>query len=66
MSAGKGDTPRKVDGDKYRANYEAIFPKSGKWCSGFTPKQYRQMYELPQSPQDSKPTDAEEAQEERH
>jgi hypothetical protein len=25
MSAGKGDTPRAVNGDRYRANYEAIF-----------------------------------------
>jgi hypothetical protein len=23
--AGKGDSPRPVDGDRYRANYEAIF-----------------------------------------
>jgi rubrerythrin len=27
MSAGKGDTPRPVDGPKYRANYERIFRK---------------------------------------
>jgi hypothetical protein len=27
MSAGKGDTPRPVDGDRYRRNYEAIFLK---------------------------------------
>lgn len=25
MSAGKGDTPRKVIGETYRENYEAIF-----------------------------------------
>jgi hypothetical protein len=25
MSAGKGSKPRPVDGDKYRANYDAIF-----------------------------------------
>ncbi len=25
MSAGKGDQPRPVNGDRYRANYEAIF-----------------------------------------
>jgi hypothetical protein len=25
MSAGKGDTPRPVAGDKFRANYDAIF-----------------------------------------
>ena len=25
--AGKGDTPRKVDGDAYRRNHEAIFKK---------------------------------------
>jgi hypothetical protein len=28
MSAGKGDSPRKVDGDKYRANYDRIFRKA--------------------------------------
>ena len=27
MSAGKGDQPRPVNGDRYRANYEAIFAK---------------------------------------
>jgi hypothetical protein len=27
MSAGKGDSPRPVNGDRYRANYERIFPK---------------------------------------
>jgi hypothetical protein len=26
MSAGKGDSPRPVNGDRYRRNYEAIFP----------------------------------------
>jgi len=25
--AGKGDTPRKVNGEKYRKNYAAIFAK---------------------------------------
>ena len=34
MSAGKGDKPRPVDGEKYRANYDTIFrkrkPASGK------------------------------------
>lgn len=30
MSAGKGDAPRKVDGDKYRKNYEKIFAKKTK------------------------------------
>ena len=30
MSAGKGDTPRPVDGDAYRDNYEAAFRKA-KW-----------------------------------
>ncbi len=25
MSAGKGDAPRKVDGNKYRDNYDKIF-----------------------------------------
>lgn len=29
MSAGKGDTPRPVDGEKFRANYEVIF-RNGK------------------------------------
>jgi hypothetical protein len=27
MSAGKGDTPRPVAGETYRANYDAIFSK---------------------------------------
>jgi hypothetical protein len=27
MSAGKGDKPRPVDGDKYRENYDRIFGK---------------------------------------
>jgi hypothetical protein len=27
MSAGKGDKPRPVDGDKYRENYDRIFEK---------------------------------------
>jgi hypothetical protein len=32
MSAGKGDTPRPVNGRIYRANYEAIFtPKYPDW-----------------------------------
>ena len=26
MSAGKGDSPRAVDGEKYRANFDLIFP----------------------------------------
>jgi len=26
--AGKGDTPRPVDGDRYRSNWEAIFRKA--------------------------------------
>lgn len=30
MSAGKGDTPRPVDGGKYRENYDRIFHKIGK------------------------------------
>ena len=30
MSAGKGDTPRKVNGDKYRKNYDSIFRKPRK------------------------------------
>lgn len=28
--AGKGDKPRKVDGEKYRSNYDAIFRKKKK------------------------------------
>jgi hypothetical protein len=27
MSAGKGDTPRKVDGEKFRQHYDAIYSK---------------------------------------
>jgi hypothetical protein len=27
VSAGKGDRPRPVDGDRYRRNYEAVFAK---------------------------------------
>lgn len=27
MSAGKGDKPRQLDGDKYRSNYDNIFRK---------------------------------------
>ena len=27
-SAGKGDTPRKVNGDSYRQNHDAIFSKT--------------------------------------
>jgi len=27
MSAGKGDKPRKVKGDKYRKNYDRVFKK---------------------------------------
>jgi hypothetical protein len=30
MSAGKGDAPRKVNGEKYRKNYAAIFAKKKK------------------------------------
>jgi hypothetical protein len=31
MSAGKGDSPRPVNGPKYRANYDRIFsPKTSK------------------------------------
>lgn len=35
MSAGKGDSPRRVDGERYRANYERIFaPPYPDWvCS---------------------------------
>jgi len=28
MSAGKGDKPRPVDGEKYRSNYDKIYNKS--------------------------------------
>lgn len=28
MSAGKGDTPRPVNAEKYRKNYDAIFRKT--------------------------------------
>ena len=30
MSAGKGDKPRRVNGDKFRSNYDSIFRKKGK------------------------------------
>ena len=30
MSAGKGDKPRKVNGDKYRDSYDRIFDKKSK------------------------------------
>ena len=30
MSAGKGDTPRAVNGDLYRRNFDSIFPRDGK------------------------------------
>jgi hypothetical protein len=36
VSAGKGDTPRPVDGDAYRDNYEAAFRKA-KWTDGDNP-----------------------------
>ena len=49
MSAGKGDAPRPVNGDRYRRNYEAIFtPAYPDWiCApcghthGRFPHQYR-------------------------
>lgn len=34
MSAGKGDTPRKVNGDKFRANYLRIFQEKPKQDHG--------------------------------
>ena len=34
MSAGKGDKPRKVKGDKFRKNYDRIFGKKPKNNSG--------------------------------
>jgi len=30
MSAGKGDTPRPVNGEKFRKNYDKIFPRKRK------------------------------------
>jgi hypothetical protein len=51
MSAGKGDTPRAVDGAKYRANFDRIFspknpkktlplmPTSANICQQTTPRQ---------------------------
>ena len=33
MSAGKGDKPRKVKGDKYRKNYDRIFKKNKEFKS---------------------------------
>jgi hypothetical protein len=32
--AGKGDKPRKVDGEKYRSNYDRIFGKKQKKPEG--------------------------------
>jgi hypothetical protein len=51
MSAGKGDSPRPVNGPKYRANYDRIFspktskkslssmPTSANMCQQITPRQ---------------------------
>lgn len=36
MSAGKGDTPRKVNGDKFRTNYLRIFAEKPKQTNGIT------------------------------
>ena len=36
MSAGKGDTPRKVNGDKFRANYLRIFQEKPPVTDGKT------------------------------
>lgn len=58
MSAGKGDKPRKVDGEKYRNNYDKIFRKQtweewaeelGDWIKspdGFkhNPRDYKYSY----------------------
>jgi len=33
MSAGKGDSPRPVNGDRYRANYERIFQSRPKYLT---------------------------------
>ena len=30
MSAGKGDTPRAVNGEVFRRNFDSIFPEDGK------------------------------------
>ena len=35
-SAGKGDTPRKVNGDKFRANYLRIFAEKPQPTNGLT------------------------------
>jgi hypothetical protein len=39
MSAGKGSKPRPVNGDKYRANYDAIFRKPRKASKREKPQQ---------------------------
>lgn len=42
MSAGKGDSPRPVDGPKYRQNFDAIFPEK-KSCSAAKVADIRQQ-----------------------
>ena len=46
--AGKGDTPRKVDGEAYRQNYDAIFKKrEALACKGgnYTQEQEAEFYQ---------------------
>ena len=38
--AGKGDRPRKVDGEKFRANYDAIFRKKKPAAKAWNQKKY--------------------------
>lgn len=43
-TAGKGDKPRKVNGEKYRAHWDAIFSKPAKpeaGCANSKPKRKR-------------------------
>ena len=35
--SGKGDTPRKVDGDKFRRNYDGIFRKAKPFVDQYHP-----------------------------
>jgi hypothetical protein len=49
--AGKGDTPRPVDGEKFRANYDSIFRKS------FTREELERAEEIAESCRDKEAAD---------
>jgi hypothetical protein len=40
MSAGKGDKPRPVNGDKYRANYDTVFGMKNAECKTQSDAEY--------------------------